>query len=821
MVDAAGIETTNALEGIRVLDLTNARAELAGKVLADLGAEVIKVEPPGGTAARRMPPFDDRDPERSLYWAALGLGKRSVILDVFGNEADRASFRRLLASTDVLLESEDPGVMADVGLGYDDLVSDFPQLVYTSVTPYGQDGPLAERPSTELTAEAAGGLVSLQGDHDRPPVPVGTPQAAFHAGVQAAADTLIALVERDRSGLGQRLDTSQQAAIVWTLMNATGFPPNMDQDPPGYGDDRATTEPPQAGRRRPCLDGYVVFGMTPAGLGLRGTRNFLGWMQEEDALPDDWPEPDLDAWAAGMQAQALEDMLAAGAALVPTIEVVSGFIAQHTKAELFAQAVARDFMLAPLYTADEIAVDPQLAVRDFWAEVDGERYPGAFAQLSRTPIQIERAAPALGQDQQLLEESHAPVAIRATAAGAARPQPFAGLKVADFAWVGVGPLISKALADHGATVARIESSTRPDVLRGGPPFKDGEPGLDRSQFVANFNSSKLGVALNLATPEGLELAREMIEWADVVVESFTPGTLAKFGLDYESISADRPELVMLSTCLRGQTGHERTFAGFGLHGSCLAGLDQLTGWPDRAPDGTWGAYTDFIAPRFGVAALTTALLHRARTGVGQHVDLAQTEAGIHFAAPVLMDYLVNGRVAGPTGHDSPTACPNGIFATAGTERYVAIAAETTEQWHALVEAAGLGNWRDSRFDAVDERIANKQAIEDDVRAWCLSQDPWDLADRLAEIGVPASAVQRPSDLYRDPQLAHREFFVTLDHSVMGPTPYDGHVTRFSGTPGILAKAAPALGEDTFHVLTELVGVEAERVAVAAAAGALE
>lgn len=821
MVDAAGMKMTNALDGIRVLDLTNARAELAGKVLADLGAEVIKVEPPGGTDSRRMPPFDDTNPERSLYWAALGLGKRSVVLDLFGSEADRAAFRRLLAGADVLLESEDPGQMASIGLGYDDLAEEFSQLIYTSVTPFGQDGPYAGRPATELTAEASGGLVSLQGDKDRPPVPVGTPQAAFHAGAQAAADTLIALYERDRSGLGQRLDTSQQAAIVWTLMNATGYPPNVGEDPPGFGDDRPTTPETQAGRRRPCLDGYVVFGIVPVGLGLRGARNFLGWIQEEGGLPEDWPEADLDTWAAGMQALALEDLLAAGAAMAPAVEAIDAFCASHTKAELFAQAVARDFMLAPLYTADEVAADPQLAVRDFWTEVDGERYPGPFAKLTRTPIQIDRPAPALGADQQILDESRAPVAIERTSVGAARPQPFAGLKVADFAWVGVGPLISKALADHGATVAHIESSTRPDVLRGGPPFKDGEPGLDRSQFVANFNSSKLGVALNLATPEGLELAREVIDWADVVVESFTPGTLAKLGLDYETISADRPELVMLSTCLRGQTGPERTFAGFGLHGSCIAGLDQVTGWPDRQPSGTWGAYTDFIAPRFGVAALTTALLHRARTGQGQHVDLAQTEAGVHFAVPVVMDYLVNGRVAGPSGHDAAVASPHGVFQAEGVERYVAIATESGEQWRALVEAVGLDQWGDARFEQLDARIENKEAIEDDLRAWCRSRDAWQIADLLTAAGVPAAVVERPSDLYQDPQLAHREFFVTLDHTVMGPTPYDGHVTQFSGTPGLLAKAAPALGEDTFQVLTELVGVDEEQIAVAAAAGALQ
>ena len=240
----------------------------------------------------------------------------------------------------------------------------------------------------------------------------------------------------------------------------------------------------------------------------------------------------------------------------------------------------------------------------------------------------------------------------------ARQSAFAGLKVADFAWVGVGPMISKALADHGACVVHVESRTRVDVLRRLPPFKDGEAGLDRSQFMANFNTSKLGLTLDLATDGGLALARRLADWADVVLESFTPGTMQKFGLDYATLSRKRPELVMLSTCLRGQTGPESTYAGFGGQGAALSGLHSITGWPDREPWGPWGAYTDFINPRFGVAALSAALIHRQRTGEGQYIDLAQTEAGIRFLEPLVLDYTKNGRVAGLTGHDSAYACPH-------------------------------------------------------------------------------------------------------------------------------------------------------------------
>jgi crotonobetainyl-CoA:carnitine CoA-transferase CaiB-like acyl-CoA transferase len=667
----------------------------------------------------------------------------------------------------------------------------------------------------------------MQGDPDRPPVPVGYPQAAFHAGVQAAADIAVALNERETSGRGQHLDVSQQTAMVWTLMNATGYPPNTGDDPPMHGAARATRVPLLAGRILPCADGYVVFGMAPAGLGLRHTLHMFELMREGGDNAD-WPATDLDAWGAEMTALNAEDPDAAQERLWEIAERVDTFILTHNQQELFQGAVAHDFMLAPLNTMADVAADPHLAARDYWVELEGRRYPGAFAKLSQTPLRLERPAPALGADQDLLSQASparvlgaVPARVSGGANGEERPAAFEGLKVADFAWVGVGPLISKALADHGATVIHVESVTRPDVLRLGPPFKDGEAGINRSQFMANFNSSKRGLALNLATEEGRALARRLIEWADVVVESFTPGTMQKLGLDYATIAKDRPELVMLSTCMRGQTGPDRTYAGFGLQGACLSGLHRLTGWPDRKPAGTWGAYTDFINPRYGVAALSSALWHQKRTGEGQHIDLAQSEAGIHFLEPLLLDYLENGRLPQAAGHDSIRACPHGVFQTEGTERYVAIAVETVEQWRALGRVVPLADFEDAKFDDLTARLAAKSAIEDALRDWCAGQTHEAAVDALAAAGVPVSLVQRPTDLYNDPQLAHRKFFVTLDHCEMGPTPYDGPVTIFSETPAVLRKAGPCLGEETHEILSAVLGVDDATIEAAAEAGALE
>ena len=818
-------EGDTLLQGVRVLDLAGLRGEMAGRVLADMGAEVIKIEPPGGVAARRLPPFSESEPNRSLYWAAMGFGKRSVVIDLDDDEG-RTDFLALLATADVLIETGDPGEMTARGLSYDELKERHPALIYVSITPYGADGPWAQRAATNLTVEAAGGLVGLQGDGDRPPVPVGFPQAAIHAGVQAAADTAIALRERERSGLGQHLDVSQQAAVVWTLMHATGFPPNTGDDPPGTSAGRAGPPNPLVFPVHPCTDGYATFSVVPGGLGLRHSAIFLRWIAEEGELSGEMAGIDVDEWAAEVGRLAMENPQEAGRQSVLAGQQVHEFIAKRTMAELYERAVGDGFMLAPLYTVEDIANDVHLEARNFWIELEGHRYPGPFAKLSETPLQLDRAAPALGQDQSLLAELDRAVEPRRATPSARYDGPrsdgaYAGLKVADFAWVGVGPLISKSLADHGATVVHVETASRPDVLRLAPPFKDNVPGIDNGQFMANFNSSKLGLALQMNTPEGLAFAKELVEWADVVVESFTPGTLARWGLDYATLSNERPELIMLSTCLRGQWGPERSYAGFGLQGSCLAGLHTITGWPDRAPAGTWGAYTDFINPRFGSGVLAAAIRYRDLTGRGQHIDLAQTEAAMHFSAPLLLDYFENGKIARAPGHDSPYACPHGVFAVQGVERYVAIATESTEQWRALRAELELDQWSSAEYDALEARIAAKQAIEEQIAAWCAVRTHEEVVDRLAAVGIPTALVERPSDLYSDPQLEHRGFFVTLEHGVMGPTPYDGLVTRFSSGSGRLRKAAPALGEDTHYVLSEILNADDDSIAAAVAAGALQ
>ena len=759
---------------------------MTGRILAELGAEVIKVEPPGGCESRALPPFAGAE---SLYWAALGAGKRSVVA------ADPAAF---LADADVFVESGRTAGIAER----------FPHVVHASVTPFGTSGPAAGMPAAELTVEAAGGLVGLQGNPDRPPLPMGAmPQAAFHAGAQAAADIVVALYERASSGLGQHLDVSAQATIVWTLMSATGHPPNTGRNPPGTSEYRNDPRPPVAPGLKlpyvtPCADGYVVVFFQMPILGERTLHQLLRWAEEEGMdVPDAIRGRSFMHWLADLREGDLTADVVGAAS-----DLCRALVQGKTRQELQVFSARHGLSLAAVYDVPDLLNDPHLAAREFWTDVAGRRHAGPFAKLSGTPLTPAWGAPALGE-----LDKPAP-RVRPSDTRTVSSPPFSGLKVADFSWVGVGPMIGKALADHGANLVRIESPGRLDLLRTRPPFKDDVPGPNRTQFYANFNSSKLGMTVDLGTDAGRELARRMADWSDVVLESFSPGTMARFGLDYETLSADREDLVMLSTCMRGQTGPERGFSGFGNQGAAVAGLFGLVGWPGRAPTGPWGAYTDFITPRFGVAALAAALLHRRRTGEGQYIDLSQIEAGIRFLEPLVLDYDVNGTVTRALGQRSPHACPHGVYPAAGHERYVAVAVESRAQWDALASVVDLGC-------AYADRREHADALDEILTRWMEPLEPFAAAERLQRVGVPAYVVLRPSDLYHDPQLAHRGFFVTLDHPEMGPTPYDGPATVYSRTPQTL-RPAPLLGEHNDYVLREILGLSEREADEYARAGAL-
>ncbi len=803
---------SGALDGIRVLDLSTRMAEATGKALADLGAEVIKVEPPGGCDARSTPPFAQDG--RSLFWEAWGLGKHSVVCDIDTSEGQR-QLRALVAGADVLVESFAPGHLAERGLGPDDLAAVNPALVYVSVTPFGSDTPDSTVPMVDLTMSAAGGLLAMQGDHDRVPTPVGYPETSFLGAMQAAADATMALCERDRSGLGQHLDSSIQAAVMWSLMSITSYAA-LGQDFPGRGDDRSNVTHPEIvpGLRmpfiEPCADGHVGMTLVLGDQGNRGMKSLMAWVITEGALDDDLAEVDWEKYLEMLGDQTLS-VADAGRAL----DQMLAFLKTKTQAEIQQQAVAGKMLVAPCYTPAHLAADPQLAARNFWVEVEGAIHAGPFAKMSATPIAYRHASPALGQHQNLLDRLEplpAPTSANSVPA-APRGALFEGLKVADLSWIAAGPLISKDLANLGATVIRVETEARLDTLRWIPPHLPHASPMSAGHPMANMNQSKLGLGLNFTVAEAKQVIDRMIEWADVVVENYTPGTADRLGFGYDHVRALNPSAVMLSSCMRGQTGPEARHTGFGLHGACLGGFTAITGWPDRPPHPPWGAYTDFISPRYALSALGAALHHRNRTGQGQYIDMSQIEASIHFLAPLVLEYRDCGQVRTRPGTDCERAAPHGVYRTSGIERFCAVATETDEQWEALCSVV-------PELRQVGDRWTETTAADAMLADWFATRDGFEAAQELRGAGVPAYVALRASDFYADPNLVAREFFIELDHGAIGTMTFDGPVTLFSATPARPWRAGPMVGEHTQQVMSEILGFSHEEITALAATGAL-
>src|SRR2546428_5315807 len=375
--------------------------------------------------------------------------------------------------------------------------------------------------------------------------------------------------------------------------------------------------------------------------------------------------------------------------------------------------------------------------------------------------------------------------------------PLADLKVLDFSWAGVGPITAKYLADHGATVVRVESHARYDVVRLGPPWHDGKPGIERSQFYASYNTSKLGIALDLSKPEARAIARRLAAWADVVVESYTPRVMRAFGLAYEDLRAVNPHLVMLSTCLQGQTGPYAEFPGFGQLAAALSGFYEIAGWADRAPAPPYGAYTDYVVPRLAATALLAAVDHQRRTGKGQHLDVSQVEAALHFLAPALLDHELTGRVATRTGNRSDQAAPHGAYPCAGDDRWIALSVRGEAEWRALCTVLAQPAWpADARFSTPAARVAHTEALDALVAAATSSLDASELVGRLQAAGIAAGVVGSALDLHADPVLAGWGFFQWLGPPARPPAAPAGRPPGPPAPPGEPPPAAPAPGART-------------------------
>jgi crotonobetainyl-CoA:carnitine CoA-transferase CaiB-like acyl-CoA transferase len=545
------------LEGTRVVDLTGESGALAARILADLGAEVTRVEWPGRGAHLR------RYVHRHAAWTA-----RSTIV-----EAGPADPRldTILADADVVLATRGHGI--DVGRA--------PQAVWVHLSPFGLTGPRAGWRAGDLGILASTGNLYCTGDPDRAPVRCAEPVAFAHAGAEAAFAALSGLA----AGGPQQVDVSIQEAVMIASMGGAGRYAR-ERDP---GRRRGAN----IGRTREiwrCQDGWVSFG-------LRGGKARIPSLETISARVG----PPLEGrdWSTFSPNTTSDEELA------EIEDAVGGWFATKTKRELYALACETNLMLAPINGPADLLASEQLVARDVFTPLAGvDAAPHRFVVVHDGPP-VEPDPPRSGGSPVLptTEDSH-----QNGGRGA-----WAGTRILEFGAGAAGPIATRYFAEHGADVIRIESRSRPDFLRGYGMAGDDPDRIERSPLFDALNPDKRSIAIDLKHPEGRELAVELVKHSDAVAENFAPRAMPGLGLAYADLVEHKPDLVMISACLNGQTGPHRDYPGFGGQGAALAGFNELTGWPDREPVGPYGTITDSLAPRFSAAALAAALLRRRRT----------------------------------------------------------------------------------------------------------------------------------------------------------------------------------------------------------------
>jgi crotonobetainyl-CoA:carnitine CoA-transferase CaiB-like acyl-CoA transferase len=400
---------------------------------------------------------------------------------------------------------------------------------------------------------------------------------------------------------------------------------------------------------------------------------------------------------------------------------------------------------------------------------------------------------------------------------------FQDLKIAAFSWAMVGPLTLKFFADYGATVVRVETSLRPCVTRTSAPYKDNIAGINRSGYFNHFSANMMSLSLNMNTPEGLGVARDLVSWADVVMENFTPGVMDKWGLGYEALTKIKPDIIMVRQNGFGIEGPYKNLAAFGMILAAIAGIPNYIGWPDRGPLPIGvGAYTDSISPRFASAALIAALDYRDRTGKGQLIDLAQFETALYFLMPGLLDAAVNGREPARNGNAVPDAAPHNVYRCKGKERWCTIAVANDDQWVALCKSIDKTDLStDPRFATLKLRKENENALDAVIEAWTGERTPEEVMTALQTEGVPAGIVENAADIFSDPQLRARGLFWPMEHGEMGMFTHLGSSIVMSETLAQASAPSPCMGEHNEYVLTKILGKTDEEFVELLASGALE
>jgi crotonobetainyl-CoA:carnitine CoA-transferase CaiB-like acyl-CoA transferase len=762
----------------RVVDLTDLRGALCGRILADLGADVVKVlRSDGGRPAV---------PASAAAGRFRDANKRGVTLDL-DTAAGRARLDDLLAAADVLVENVPAGPRAALGLDPATVEAAHPRLVHVALADLGLTGPRAGWHLEALPALAASGALFASGFPDRPPCNAPGFLAHDCASVHGAFGAVAAVMDRRRHGAGQLAEVSvQEAALAGTTPWSVAI------------EDYTRINPrlPAAGTRNadgsywvlPARDGWVrcVIG-TP-----RQWDGFFALLGKPEALSGpEWSDSGFRL--ANMDAIRL---------------VADQCLADRTRAELFEEARQLGTTVGVLHTLSEFVDHPQTRARGFFVATG---FPGLgdapFAaapwRLSATPPSLRRAAPTPGDDATGF------VAPGADHAGDGRPDAggllLAGTTVVELGVAAVVPELCWLLSELGADVIKIESLAHPDVLR--------QSGLGRINCGFAFNAECRGrrsVALDLGTERGRELALELCARATVVAENHRGGVVADLGLGEDAVRARNPSVVYVSSQGYGRGGPYGRMPAFGPLNAGFAGIHLLWNHPDVPyPCGTSLNHPDHIAGKLLAVAVLAALDHRARTGEGQLVEMAQTEAGAYLVGEAYLDAALHGEPAG-LGNRSAHAAPHGVYPARGDDRWIAVVAADDAAWQRLV--AALGWTPDPRHATVGSRLEDRDAIDTRLAAWTSERPADEAATYLQERGVSAMPVMGPVDHHADAHLAARGAIVHLEHPEVGPERHVANPLRCSRLEQRTAASAPCLGADTEQVLTTVLGLGAAEVA---------
>lgn len=780
------------LSGLRVVECAGWLGVLAGRLLADGGAEVVRIVPPSGDPLASEPPFFGHGGP-SVQEAWYHAGKSTLALDLRSADG-RAAFLRLVSSADILVEDWSP---AEAPFGPAELEQANLGLTRVSVTPMGLDGPLAGWRVNDLVANAMCGSASVTGNASTPPL-TGYGNQAYHTvGLYAAVCALAAHRAARATGRFQHVDLSAHEAMVSCteqVLMEWFFPDGVWK----------TSIAPRQGSLHwsgayevyTAADGHGV--MVTASLKL--AEVLVPWLIEEGAaqeLADREKYPNVVAMVRN---------------LPYVMKVLREWVARRNGEELFFEAQRRHQPFGVVWNIEEaLTKSPQIPARGFLREQEVPGFgrvpfPG---RLFRTSADGPHPAPG----RRVARVDWEPRAPRAPRGDIPPSRPLEGVRIMDFTHVLAGPFGTRVLADLGA-----------DVIKVGTAARGGGANTPDHPYYVCWNRNKRSVTINMAHEDGRRVARLLAAKSDIIIENFSAGVLRRWGLDRDSLAATHPGVSVISMGGMGQDGPWKDFVTYAPTIHALTGLTYLTNPPGEHTLGYGFSLTDHLSGLAAALAALEALEYRERTGSGLSVDLSQYELGLGIMAPALLDYLANGTNPEPVGNRHPFGAwaPHGIYRCSGDDRWVAIAVRGDAQWAALSEIIGRPGLRtDPRFVTHDARLVNADALDLIIEAWTAGMDRYEAARRCQAAGIAAGPVQDAADLTgRDEQLAAREFFGTTTAEGGAEYGVDRFPARFNGVRPPEYRGVRQLGADTFDVVTELLGLSDAEVAELLASGAL-